>query len=76
MLHTQSYFHTGEEKFKITSHVKCKVWSSTSAIVLTNVRAQILEPAEPPVLGACKKEKFIKDGDEPFSGTLGNFKAV
>lgn len=57
MLRTQSYFHSGKKNLKVTSRVKSKVWSSTSAIgttVLIQVQAQISEPAEPPVLGACK----------------------
>lgn len=40
-------------------------------------RTQISEPAEPPVPGACKKKKeFTRDGDEPFAGSLGGFKAA
>lgn len=59
--YSKLYFHTAKEKIEseVTSHVKCKVWSSTSTTVLIKARAQISGAAEPPaVLGACKRRSL------------------
>lgn len=56
------------------------MWSSTSAtgtiVLITELRFQSQQSLQFQVHAKKKKKEFTRDGDEPFAGSLGGFKAA